>query len=402
MRSLPHLLLVLALSVAVRTCRAFQPSGAGRLPLASAARRAASSPRSSTVQLLFGNNNNGAGGDGNDNNPLASLGSQLGSAIKEAAKSQLETLQKEAAAAAMQDPLPDMSNPISAPARPLPDSFENSIELAADACNEALADGITQLVIEFDTSAGDETYNMLSRTLKFVQPFLAPFAEVVPLADGIADEPPPEVEAEAEGGDASAATPTPPPPPPPRLQVLFPDEGTAAYVRNNWQAELPAGTACGSMPRAQLLEGVEALMLVAPAATEVPAVQRLLAQVSERAPTTVVLLVNPKLVDMQSTGYGLVGRELRNMVADAFTVSFALKTYPVGASYRVYPDGWSVWREDEAAEGGYALAYSSMRRPSGDEIDDLIYVDGDDDGEGGDGPGMMDGLGKFIKGFQAM
>ena len=61
-----------------------------------------------------------------------------------------------------------------------------------------------------------------------------------------------------------------------------------------------------------------------------------------------------------------------------------------------------MWREDEAAEGGYALAYSSMRRPSGDEIDDLIYVDGDDDGEGGDGPGMMDGLGKFIKGFQAM
>ena len=40
--------------------------------------------------------------------------------------------------------------------------------------------------------------------------------------------------------------------------------------------------------------------------------QRLLAQVSDEAPGTLVLLFNPSLVDMQSTGYGLVGRELRN------------------------------------------------------------------------------------------
>ena len=31
-------------------------------------------------------------------------------------------------------------------------------------------------------------------------------------------------------------------------------------------------------------------------------------------------MLNPKLVDMQSTGYGLVGRELRSLVADTFEV----------------------------------------------------------------------------------
>ena len=44
---------------------------------------------------------------------------------------------------------------------------------------EALADGKRQIVLEQDTSAGDETYNMLSRSIKFVQPFLPGFADVV-------------------------------------------------------------------------------------------------------------------------------------------------------------------------------------------------------------------------------
>ena len=68
------------------------------------------------------------------------------------------------------------------------------------------------------------------------------------------------------------------------------------------------------MPRAQLAEGAGALLLVAPGATEVEAVQRLLNQLSERAAGTPVIMFNPKLVDMQSTGYGLVGRDLRKMV----------------------------------------------------------------------------------------
>eukprot|EP00966_Prymnesium_polylepis_P194169 4501245-Prymnesium_polylepis.1 len=61
------------------------------------------------------------------------------------------------------------------------------------------------------------------------------------------------------------------------------------------------------------------------------------AQVEEQAFDTPVLLFNPKLVDMQSTGYGLVGRELRTMVETTFLNAFTLKSYPDGALYKVHP-----------------------------------------------------------------
>lgn len=117
-------------------------------------------------------------------------------------------------------------------ASPLPDSFEDSILLAAQSCREALDDGSGRLVIEFDTSAGDETYNLLSRTNNFVKPFLPQLAAQLapPAADG------------------SAGSPA-------RMQVLFPDEGTSAYVTKNW--DLPPNTITGSMPRAKIAEDVD-------------------------------------------------------------------------------------------------------------------------------------------------
>lgn len=42
--------------------------------------------------------------------------------------------------------------------------------------------------------------------------------------------------------------------------------------------------------------------------------QRLTRQAADFAPTMPLIMFNPKLVDMQSTGYGLVGRDLRNQV----------------------------------------------------------------------------------------
>lgn len=321
-------------------------------------------------------------------------------ALKKAAQDAVETgvkrLEKELSVAAMQEQIPEDEvrsgadgKKLLVPARPLPDSFEDSLRLAEQSCSEVIADGRTLIVIEFDTSAGDETYNLLSRSLTFIKPFLPRLAQVVaPTSHEVENT---LANAEAESGQ----------PPVPRIQLLFPDEGTAAYVQRNWE-DLPPRTACMSLPRAQLVDGVEALLLIAPSATEVPAVQRLLQQVEERAPATVVLMVNPKLVDMQSTGYGAVGRDLRNMVTDSFTIAMALKTYPTGALQRLYPDGWSVWREEPSEEGGYELMYSSSRRPSGDEIAEIIAPPETDDGADGSGANALDGLSRFIKGFQAM
>jgi len=320
---------------------------------------------------------------------LADDGNPLLRSLADMGQSAMAKLEKEMQVAAMQDP-EQFKVQEQVEAMPLPDSFDDSVRLAAQGCKEAVDDGSTSLVIEFDTSAGDETYNMLSRTLTLVQPLLPQLADVLAPTDDATEA------ALASAADLTGVQPTP------RLQLLFPDEGTAAYVKQNWK-NLPTRTQCTSLPRAKLVEGVQALVLVAPAATEVPAVQRLIQQVDENAPTTIVLLINPKLVDMQSTGYGLVGRELRTMVEETFSIAFALKSYPDGALYRLYPEGWSVWREDEnAADGsGYALAYSAMRRPSGDDVDE--YLAGDDEEEGGGGGGNpLAGLDKFIKGFQAL
>jgi len=356
---MPRIPLVV-LAALVGVVGGLQPSGRVRSPTRASATTC--SPRTAAVRLQQG------------------FFDKVGVVGKDLAGKAFEELERQASIAAGQDQTPvELEKPLP-PARPLPDSFEDSILVAVDAVAESFADGTTKMVVEFDTSAGDETYNLQSRTLKFVQPFMAPFIDAI-VPDY--DEPPPQTVDDR----------------PPRVQLLFADEGTAAYARNNWGASLPSRVACQSMPRAQLIDGVPVLMLISPQATEVPAVQRLISQVDERSAGTLVVLVNPKLVDMQSTGYGLVGRELRDMVTNTFAAAFALKSYPDGALYRVYPGGWSVWREDEeCAAGGYELAYSSSRRPSGDEIDDLL-AGSDDEADGGS---PLKGLGAFIKGFQAM
>eukprot|EP00908_Phaeocystis_cordata_P027289 Transcript_9845.p1 GENE.Transcript_9845~~Transcript_9845.p1 ORF type:complete len:275 (+),score=82.03 Transcript_9845:1653-2477(+) len=218
---------------------------------------------------------------------------------KGAMQEELDPLPSELKNAPAPVPLGDVSSP-------LPDSFADSIRLAAGAVQEALDDGIDRLVIEFDTSAGDETYGLLSRTNTFVQPFLPQLSALLaPPAD------------DSEGVALKDL---------PKMQLLFPDEGTSAYVAKNWQ--LPPNTVTGSMPRAKIADDIEVstaalpslhpppsppsqvLLLVAPAATEVPAVQRLISELDQAQPTLLILF-NPKLVDMQSTGYGLVGRDLR-------------------------------------------------------------------------------------------
>jgi hypothetical protein len=145
----------------------------------------------------------------------------------------------------------------------LPDSFEDSISRSATALADAVDAGICRLVIEFDTSAGDETYTLLSRTMQFTQPLLPRMAAALAL------EP-------AEGAETGA----------PGIQLLFPDEGTAAMVKQKW--ELPRGTAVGSMGRVKLLQGATAVVLVSPGATEVATVQRLLKAIDAEAPATPV------------------------------------------------------------------------------------------------------------------
>eukprot|EP00965_Chrysotila_dentata_P012731 420352-Pleurochrysis_carterae.AAC.1 len=144
-------------------------------------------------------------------------------------------------------------------AQSLPDSFEDSIAKAVFATQEALEDGLYRIVLEFDTSAGDETYTLLSRTLQFFQPYLPALLDSGAVSC-----------AASEDSEADAAAHTP------RIQVLFPDEGTAAFVKQKWG--LPSTITLTSIGRANLMPEADALVLINPGATEVQAVQRLLKQ----------------------------------------------------------------------------------------------------------------------------
>ena len=99
--------------------------------------------------------------------------------------------------------------------------------------------------------------------------------------------------------------------------------------------------------------------------------------------------------------WGVKQRNARPQVEQTFLQCFVLKSYAAGALYRVYPGPYSVWREEAEQEGGYVLSYSGVRRPSGDDLDDLLFPE-DDDADGGGGGDPFGGLQKFIKGFQAI
>eukprot|EP00966_Prymnesium_polylepis_P034489 801880-Prymnesium_polylepis.1 len=113
------------------------------------------------------------------------LSDAVGKAVGGAAGGAIEAIQQAASEAAGQEENPWAAERAEktvldpSTARPLPDSFDDAVGLVVQATGEALADGSDRLVLEFDTSAGDETYNLLSRTLKLVEPFLPRFESEV-------------------------------------------------------------------------------------------------------------------------------------------------------------------------------------------------------------------------------
>ena len=62
-----------------------------------------------------------------------------------------------------------------------------------------------------------------------------------------------------------------------------------------------------------------------------------------------------------------------------------------------------MWRDDaadaSAGGSGYSLAWVGAKRPAGEQLDEILYPAQADEVAGG---GMLDGLSKFMKGFQAM
>jgi hypothetical protein len=168
------------------------------------------------------------------------------------------------------------------------------------------------------------------------------------------------------------------------LRIYFPDEGSAALARRDWTSTLPPCVvydACGGVASRNMKEKRSDAISIfyCPRASESESVEKLLLEAEESSYGTgegeeevglahkMTIMVNPLLVDMGVTGFGMAGRRLRERLIDGLIPVYYLRTLAWGALTRCYPNLFTVWMEDENEEGGYRMIQAMDRLPSNPE-----------------------------------
>ena len=88
-----------------------------------------------------------------------------------------------------------------------------------------------------------------------------------------------------------------------------------------------------------------------------------------------VMLLNPKLEDVAVVGIGYAARQLRDRFLSQIETCYYIRAIDGGALYRSYPGPWQIWRETAPEE--YELLQDLSSRPSGEEIDRILYSEAD-------------------------
>lgn len=209
----------------------------------------------------------------------------------------------------------------------------------------------------------------------------------------------------------------------PITRIYFPDEGSAALARRDWKNQVPdcvEFSACGGngMNRNNCNVTNDALVFFfCPRAPEAETVEQILQQYEIGTPTMeettsttstspantvpLIVFVNPRLVDMGTTGFGLAGRMLRERLLDRLVCTYYLRTLPWGALTRQWPRSYSVWQEDANMEGGYRLIQTLDRLPSNPEVEDIYDIENGLVEERQSG-GILDQLGDFVNGMMRL
>jgi hypothetical protein len=338
--------------------------------------------------------------------------------------------------AAHQHTRPFLATPLlSGRSSELPDSLEDAAVRAAEA-TAAFSEQVGVLGrcrVDFDTSVGDETYTLLKSSTEFMQNYVS--AQCYALIPGLQQErqsemmrvataraelkaledaEEPDLDKEEElvkiissgGRDANAKWEGP------VARVYFPDEGSAALARRDWlggqggEAKIPSCCLLSSCGGVQKINDITNDMLVfffCPKASESESVEEILQRTEMGSPNLkMTVFVNPNLVDMGVTGFGMAGRMLRERLIDPLENTYYLRTLPWGALTRKYPDAFSVWQEDEDAEGGYKLIKALDRLPSNPDVEEIYDIENGTRQERGVGGGFLDQLGDFVNGMMSL
>jgi hypothetical protein len=113
------------------------------------------------------------------------------------------------------------------------------------------------------------------------------------------------------------------------------------------------------------------------------------------------IFVNPKLVDMGVTGFGMAGRLLRERLIEPLTYTYTLRTLQWGALTREWPAAFTIWQEDEKETSGYRLIRTLDRLPSNPEVEDIYDMENGGQQEKQSG-GVLNALGDFVNGMMSL
>ena len=261
-----------------------------------------------------------------------------------------------------------------ADATALSDSFDGAVQDASRGLLKSIGDGNRMLRLDFDTSMGDATYTQLKLSLDFARDVAVEWA------------------LELEEDET--------------LCLFFPDAGAAALAKKDWklddldEALVPPNVRLAGFPRDKLEKGDAAVFALCPRAPERDACEALVLDCGEK--NLPIALLNPELVDMGTTGYGMAGRMFKERLLDKLAPCYYLRTLDWGALARTYPQRYTVWQEDSTVPDGYRFLRNFDRQPNSEELEDLYFECNPVEGEGDPVAGLFDGLGKFIDAFGKM
>ena len=159
-----------------------------------------------------------------------------------------------------------------------------------------------------------------------------------------------------------------------QFKVFFPDAGAAALARRDWDNPDFVIRGLG-----ELTDPVEAeddiYLIVNPSSIEVETVESLCKQALDRP----VVLLNPALEDVAIVGIGYAARQLRERFLSQIESCYYIRPLEGAALYRCYPEPWQIWREkgadDEKGANDYELVCELPNKPSGEEIERILYGD---------------------------
>ena len=151
-----------------------------------------------------------------------------------------------------------------------------------------------------------------------------------------------------------------------QFKVFFPDAGAAALARRDW--DNPDFTIRGLGELSDPVDADDDLyMVVNPSSVEVATVESLCNAACDRP----VVLLNPKLEDVAVVGIGYAARQLRDRFLSQIETCYYIRALDGGALYRSYPGPWQIWKETAPEE--YELLQELSARPSGEDIDRILY-----------------------------